>query len=197
MIRDRTSACRLLKSLTLCDEPGFEQRNAIGLETLEELALELSIQLFEEIEVASGNRRFDTLCNPKRVHIDGRRIDGHPIVFGLHALVGRLVEEGADLGKTPAQLAARIVGHVPEQLAKPGAMDGTRRHEEIDDERPDLARGRERCLSPVSRYSEGAEQPHRNRLARRLADAVQIQRQPPRWQVHKTKYFKNCSKAVT
>jgi hypothetical protein len=42
-----------LEALTLPDQPGFEQRNAIGLETLEELALELRLQLLEKIDVAA------------------------------------------------------------------------------------------------------------------------------------------------
>ena len=42
-----------LEPLTLPDKPGFEQGNAIRLETLEELALELRRQLFEKIEVAA------------------------------------------------------------------------------------------------------------------------------------------------
>ena len=42
---------QILESLTLPDEPGLEQGNAIRLETLEELALELRRQLLEEIEV--------------------------------------------------------------------------------------------------------------------------------------------------
>ena len=45
MIRDSTSACKSLESLTLPDKPGFEQGNAIRLEALEELALELRRQL--------------------------------------------------------------------------------------------------------------------------------------------------------
>ena len=103
-----------LESLTLPDKPGFEQGNAIGLETLEELALELRRQLFEEIEVAARSRRRDARRDPQRVDLDGGRIDGHPIVFGLHALVRRVAEQPADFGEAPAQLAARIVGDVPE-----------------------------------------------------------------------------------
>ncbi len=40
-----------LEPLTLPDEPGLKQGNAIRLETLEELALELRRQLLEEIEI--------------------------------------------------------------------------------------------------------------------------------------------------
>jgi hypothetical protein len=42
-----------LESLTLPDEPGFEQGHAIRLETLEKLALELRRHLLEEIEIAA------------------------------------------------------------------------------------------------------------------------------------------------
>jgi hypothetical protein len=42
-----------LKPLTLPDEPGFEQGNAIGLETLKKLALELRGQLLEKVEVVA------------------------------------------------------------------------------------------------------------------------------------------------
>ena len=44
---------QILESLTLSDQPSFEQGNAIRLETLEELALELRRQLLEEIEIAA------------------------------------------------------------------------------------------------------------------------------------------------
>ena len=47
---------------------------------------------------------------------------------------------GPGFGKAPAQLAARIVGDVPKQLAQLGAMDRTRRHDEIGDKRPHFAR---------------------------------------------------------
>src|SRR5271165_4548076 len=40
------------ESLTLSDKPSFEQGNAIRLETLKELTLELRRQLFKKIEVA-------------------------------------------------------------------------------------------------------------------------------------------------
>ena len=140
-----------LESLTLPDEPDLEQGKAIRLKTLEELALELRRQPLEEIEVAPRSRPLDVLCDPQGVDLQSRRVDGHPIAFGLHALIRRLVQETADFGQAPAQLVARIAGDVPKHLAQPGAMDRTRRHDEIRDERPHFARGRERRVSPVSR----------------------------------------------
>ena len=75
----------------------------------------------------------------------------------------RLVEEAPDFGKAPAQRAARIVGDIPQQLAELGAMDRTRRHDEIGDKRPHFARRRERGGRSVSNDRKGAEQAHRHR----------------------------------
>jgi hypothetical protein len=91
----------------------------------------------------------------------------------------RVVEEAPHLGKAPAQRAARIVRDVPQQLAELVAMDRARRHDEIGDQRPHFTRRRGRRVYPGSHDPEGAEQPHRNREARRPADVLRIHRQLP------------------
>jgi hypothetical protein len=66
----------------------------------------------------------------------------HDIAVGLQAVaVG--AEDLADLGQAPAQRAARVVGHVPEQLAQPLAALRAADAGEIHQQRARLLRRRQ------------------------------------------------------
>ena len=73
--------------------------------------------------------------------IDGAAHEIQPdsVALGLDPALGGVVDERPDLAEAPAQLAARIVGHLPQQIAQLAARDGIRREREISEKRAHLA----------------------------------------------------------
>ena len=73
-----------------------------------------------------------------------REVEPDGVAAGVDPPPAGLVDEAPDLAQAPAQLAARIVGHVPQQLAELAARDGVRRQRQIGEQRAHLARRRQR-----------------------------------------------------
>ena len=108
------------ETASLGDQPAVELGAALDLQAVEEVAGEQGKQLAQPLGLEGvqallrGTGDLD--------HVDGAtvEIEGDGVAARLHAALVRLVEDAARLAQTPAKLAARIVGHVPEQLAQLG-----------------------------------------------------------------------------
>ena len=99
-------------------EPAVESGVAIDLEAVEELALEEGAERPQSI----GRQRLDALLRgaATSIGIDEtiREIEPDAVPGRIDPAPTRPVEDAPELAQAPAQLAARIVGHVPEQLAQ-------------------------------------------------------------------------------
>jgi hypothetical protein len=128
--------CRVAaaKATALGDDPAVELRTAVNLETIEKITGE------EHAQAPQPFRRegLDALlCHPRDLDsIDEAiceiELDG--VALGLDPSPPGLVEDAPDLAQAPPKLSARIVRHVPEQLAEMTARNGTRRKRQIGEE---------------------------------------------------------------
>jgi len=59
------------------------------------------------------------------------------------ARVARLIDHAAQLAEAPPKAAARIVGHIPEQLAKPLPPVRAAAHDQVGQQSPRLLGGRQ------------------------------------------------------
>ena len=97
----------------------------------------------------------------------GRQIEGidcaacaadvYGAVLCLQSPLLRIVEQGAQLAKAPAQFAARIVWSVPEKVAELATTDWLWREREIGKKRANLARLRQFNGNAVPHHSERPE----------------------------------------
>jgi hypothetical protein len=77
---------------------------------------------------------------PQLVQIDGciPRLEPNVLAIGVQPSRARIVEQGAELGQTPAEGRARIVRPIPEQRAEALAQRRTPRRAQVTEERPRL-----------------------------------------------------------
>ena len=142
-------------------EPAVERGVAIDLEAVQELALEEGAERPQSI----GRQRLDALLrgagNLHGIDETIREIEPDAVPGRIDPAPTRPVEDAPELAQAPAQLAARIVGHVPEQLAQADTRHGLRGKGEIGRERAHLARTRQCHVRPVRASDRhGAEQFH-------------------------------------
>ena len=127
------------ESTPLSDQPTVEGRAAVDLQAVEKVTVEQGGQRAQPLR---GQGRNALLGRPGDLdHIDGaiRQIEPDGVAAGINASPARLVDDAPDLAEAPAQLAPRIVGDVPQQLAKLAARDGARGKRQIGDQRTHLA----------------------------------------------------------
>ncbi len=105
--------------LPLGDEPRFEKGDPFGDQSVEELAVDRRRKSFEILHVGPREGCLDLLLDPQRIDVQCGDIDRDIVFVGPHSLAVGVVEHGTDLGQAPSQLAARVVGAVPEDLAQP------------------------------------------------------------------------------
>ena len=96
----------------------------------------------------------------ERIHETVGEVEPDRVGLGIDPAPLRLVDYAADLAQAPAQLAARIVGHVPQQLAELAARHRAGSQRQIGEQRAHLARGRQRGGRARAHDGEGSEQPH-------------------------------------
>ena len=107
--------------------------------------------------------------------IDGALAEVEPdhVGAGLDPPPARLVHDAPDLAQAPAQLPARVVRHVPQQLAEIAPPDRARRHGQVGKESTGLPRARQhhRHAVPDNRQRPQQPQPKTAAGARRWNDA--------------------------
>jgi ubiquinone/menaquinone biosynthesis C-methylase UbiE len=146
-------------------EPGLESRAAVDLQAIEKIA---GVERLEGLQLRRRHG-LEVLFGPGDLdRIDGavRKIDPDAVALRLDPAPGRLVDQAPDLAEAPAQLAARVVRHVPKQLAKLTAPDRARRERQPGEQPPHLTRSRQRQHDAVSANRERPEHPQ---LERRTA----------------------------
>ena len=83
---------------------------------------------------------------------------GHGVARRLHPGVVGIVQEAPELAQAPAQLAARIVGHVPQELAQARARHRAWSEREVAHESAQLARRRQLERGAVAVDRQRAEE---------------------------------------
>ena len=130
-------------------EPAVESGIAVDLQAVQELALEEGAERPQSIR----RQRLDALLrgagNLHGIDETVREIEPDAVPGGIDPAPTRPVEDAPELAQAPAQLAARIVGHVPQQLAQADPRHGLRGKGEIGRERAHLARTRQCHVRPV------------------------------------------------
>ena len=136
------------EAVALRGQPGVERGAAVDLQPFEKLAR-------EQTRTARAGARpglLRCLLRPpgrSRSHRPAsREIQPHRVAARIDARPAGRIDQPADLAQAPAQLAARVLRHVPQQLAQLAAWNGARRQGEIGDERAHLARCRQRERRP-------------------------------------------------
>ena len=151
------------KTAPLSDEPAVEDRVAVDLQPFEKVAGEQRGQRSQPLR----SERLDALLGRAgdldRIDEAVRQVEPDGVGGGVHPLPAGLVDDAPDLAETPAQLAARIVRDIPQQLAKLAARDGTRGERQIGDERAHLARCRQRQRDALAADRHRPEQPDMQR----------------------------------
>ena len=129
---------RAAQAAPLRREPAGKRRAALDLQALEKVAGEQRGQRSQPLR----RDRLDVLRRPgdlDRIDEAVREVEPDGVRLRLDPLPARLVDEAPDLAEAPAQLAARIVGNVPQQLAKLAARNGVRGKRQVSEERTHLA----------------------------------------------------------
>jgi hypothetical protein len=128
-------------------------RNNDVREALKQLTLALDAQLLDAVLGSVGHLGGVDLAI-REVQADGRAV-------GDDAFALFVVHEAADLAQAPAQLAARIVRHVPQQLAERAAAERPRGEREVGEQGAHLARAREGRRAAAAQHAQRAQHPDR------------------------------------
>ncbi|MNV76228.1 hypothetical protein D3C71_1695660 [compost metagenome] len=87
-----------------------------------------------------------------------RQIEGDRIALGTDAL---LTDQRPDLAQTPSQFTARIVGNIPQKVAKLSPSRGMRRKRQIGKKSTHLARSGQRHVHAFTANCQWSEQSER------------------------------------
>ena len=101
----------------LSGQPTVERRVAVDLEAFEEFALKERGERLQPIGRKGGDAGLRRAFDLDRIDENIADVEPDAIAAGRHAPAAGFVEHASDLTQTPAQLAARIVRNVPQQLA--------------------------------------------------------------------------------
>src|SRR5262249_50895855 len=149
------------EALPLGREPAGELRVAVDVDGFEEVAGDPVGDVGEPLERdgadagLEGPRELDGVDGAVgEVELDLIRSAGD------HPAPPLVVEDAAELAQAPAELAARIVGHVPEEVAEARARYRPRAEREVCEERADLSRARQRHRNAAAGH--GARAKHAN-----------------------------------
>ncbi len=158
MLQDRRVAAA--EATPLRQEPALEHRAAGNLQPVDEVAGEQPGQRSQPLH---GKRPEPFLGRAR--HLDGideavREVEPDGVGTRIHPATAGLIDDAPELAEAPAELAARIVGHVPQQLAKPAAGHRLWCHRQIGEQRARLARCRQGQRDPVATDRERPEQAH-------------------------------------
>ena len=99
-------------------EPAVEGGTAFDFQSFQEVAVEKRGQRLLAFRRERVDSRFGRAGDLERVDEAIREVEPDGVVAGFDAAAARSVNEPPDLAQAPAQLPARIVRHVPQQLAK-------------------------------------------------------------------------------
>src|SRR5262249_51232129 len=102
----------------LGDQPAIELGAALDLMAIEEVArkqVRRCLQLRDSERLEALLRGAGDL---DRIDKAAGKVERDGVTAGLDASLARLVEDASELTQAPPELAARIAGHIPQQLAQ-------------------------------------------------------------------------------
>jgi len=141
-------------------EPPAEHGAAVDLEALKEIPLEQQLEASLRLWAQRRDAFFDGTCDLDRVNEAIGEVEPDRVPAAHDALPPLGVDKGPDLAEAPAQLAARIVRHIPQQLAKVAARNRARRQCQIGEERARLPRRGQREGNTVAAHMKAPEHLH-------------------------------------
>jgi hypothetical protein len=150
MLEDRGMAAA--EAATLRGEPSAESRVAVDLEALEQLA-----PVSRRARAPRTSLRSLTSRSGDLERVDGAAGKPSATVSSWVRTRLRLPSRILRSLSRTAQLAARIVRHIPQQLAKLAPQHRKRRQNEVGEQRPHLARGGQRDRLAPTAHAQGAE----------------------------------------
>src|SRR5690606_27452495 len=106
------------KAAALCGQPRIKGVRAIDFESLEKVAGELTGKSLQPFRVQRADATLHHMRNLDRIDLAVGEIESDKIALRIHALSTGIVDDWAELAQAPAQFAARIVRHVPQQIAQ-------------------------------------------------------------------------------
>src|SRR5690606_490471 len=146
------------KAPALRREPTREGRAALDLEPLEEVAFEKRAERAKLLRCERREACLDRGGDLHRVDEGAAALEPDRVLAALEAR--RLsVDDLAQLAQAPAQLPARVVGRVPQELAEMRSREGTRGEREVGEQRAHLARGGQRGRRTAAACAQRAEEP--------------------------------------
>ena len=150
----------LTKTVPLACQPVVEQWSPVDGEAFEKVATEQCSERLKILRRPAGQRRLRVARKRDGIDVERTGVDPDPLTVGDEPGRCGPVDQWPQLGKAPAQLAFRVIGDIPKQLAELFAGDRARRHREISEERPGLARARQRQRGSVPNDLERSQQEH-------------------------------------
>ncbi len=119
------------KTPPLGGQPSLEERAAVDFQTVEKLPGKHRAQRFQtlrrKILDALGGRAADL----DRVDVTAREVEADGVGLCPDPAAVGAVDEAPDLTQAPAKLPARVLGHVPQQIAESAARDRMRSERQI------------------------------------------------------------------
>src|SRR5262249_22146980 len=137
-----------------------EIRASIDIEAFEEIAGEQSGKRPQPFEIDRANPRLGGRSHGDGVHRTAVKVERHPVVGRPDAGTMQLVEDVSQLAEAPTELAAGVVGGVPQKVAKPAARYRARGKSKIAKEGSCLARGGEFDGDAIPNNGQGTQQPY-------------------------------------
>jgi hypothetical protein len=101
----------------LRDQPGIEGRAAVDLQALQEIAPKQVGERAQPFRRERVEPVLDRARNFRRIDETVREVEPDHVAIGIDTAAAGRVHDPPQLAQRPAQLAARIVGHVPQELA--------------------------------------------------------------------------------
>ncbi|MNS87195.1 hypothetical protein D3C72_1211290 [compost metagenome] len=141
-------------------QPVVEERAAADLQPFEKISDEQRRQRAQPLQVRLVDALLHRQADLDDIDVAIAEVQPHHVLRRLYPAAVGLVEQGSGLAEAPAQLAARIVRNVPQQLAKMRAHDGMRGKRQIGNERAQLAGRRQRQCGAGPADRHGSEHPH-------------------------------------
>lgn len=162
------------RRLPLGDAPLVEPVAPGQVEAFEELAAERRRHALESLGRGRRGAAGQRGARLEQVDTGAARVEGHVLAVGDEPLALRVVDERPELGETPAQGGAGIVGPLPEQLAQPRAQLLARRDDEVAEEGSRLLRSGQLEHASVAHDLELAEQPDLHPFAGHRVTSIHV-----------------------
>ena len=152
----------------LCGQPAVKERAAANLQPFQKVAREHGRKRAQTLRAGLAYTRLHGGPDVDDVHTAVGQVQAHGVLHGLDPAAPGLVQQAPRLAQAPAKFAARIVRNVPQQFAQVRAHHGVRGQRQVRDQRPQLARRRQRKRSAAPADAHRPQHVHVDARAGRI-----------------------------